>query len=489
MSDLSDVQPGQISIATVSKRFRMDCETPVSLYMKLAKEQRYGFILESVEHGQHSGRYSFIGWDPILHITFHPNTLKVEGALSGEWETREPLNDLKKLLTKITMLDEQTIPNARGGLVGHFSYDSIRLVEDIGPYKEIPTPWIDLMLPRFLLVCDHLNHVVTFLHHQPVNGDEEAARNKATRELNRLVDKAKTFSVGNAVIPVEDYKINTDKWSTNMDHATFCEAVDKAKHHIYDGDIFQVVLSRAMRRDFHGDPFDIYRVLRQINPSPYMFFLKQNDSVVVGGSPESLVTVENRMMTTKPIAGTRWRGATLEEDLELERDLLADDKEVAEHVMLVDLGRNDLGRVAEGGSVSVPRYMQIERYSHVMHIVSVVKGILREDLHAIDALMSTFPAGTLSGAPKIRAMQIINAFEPESRGIYGGAIGFLDFSGNLDSCIAIRTAFVEGGQVRVQAGAGIVADSVPDREFDETNHKMMSMITAVETAIQQAEHK
>ncbi len=485
MEGVHQLCPGEIRIATVSKQYRMDCETPVSLYLKLALEKKYSFILESVEHGEHSGRYSFIGWDPILRFSFLPPKLSVFGAVEGEIQTDRPQEALKAFLEKIVMLDEQTIPNAKGGLVGHIGYESIRLVEEVGPYKESAdnvTPWIDLALPQCLLVCDHRDHSVTILVHQIVMGSEETARVAAEQRLNQVLDKIRAFSVANANMHMPEQAVTMEGWRSNLTKEQFCDMVVRAKRHIVEGDIFQVVLSRAVRREFHGQPFEIYRVLRQINPSPYMYYLKQGERVIVGGSPESLVTLDHGVLATKPIAGTRPRGDDIHHDLELEKDLLADQKEIAEHVMLVDLGRNDLGRVAEVGTVSVPRFKQIERYSHVMHIVSLVEAKLRGDLHALDALMSVFPAGTLSGAPKIRAMQIISDFEPETRQIYGGAIGFLDFSGNMDSCIAIRTAIVEDNVVRVQAGAGVVADSVPEKEYDETTHKMMSMVAAVEKA-------
>ena len=478
----------QVEIITVSGQFRMDCETPVSLFLKLGLEKPYSFILESVEHGQHSGRYSFIGWDPILHFCYTPSQLVLDGAISGTWQTDRPLDILKNLLAKITMLDEQTIPNARGGLVGHISYDAIRLVEDIGSHEKDDHPWIDLILPHCLLIMDHLSHVITILCHQPVGDDEQQARRVAERSLKETLNKIRKFSVSDNASAVSERPVSMDAWSSNMTREEYCQAVETAKVHIVDGDIFQVVLSRAIRREFHGDPFEVYRVLRQINPSPYMYYLKHQDRVIVGGSPEALVTLDHKVLVARPIAGTRPRGEDLREDLALEKELLADKKEVAEHVMLVDLARNDLGRVAQIGSVSVPSFMKIERYSHVMHIVSVVEALLRDDQHALDALMSVFPAGTLSGAPKIRAMQIINELEPENRQVYGGAIGFIDFSGNMDSCIAIRTATIEDGVVRIQAGAGVVADSVPEKEYDETCHKMMSMVTAVEKALQLMEH-
>ena len=481
-SDFQRKQP--LEMVTVSQRFRMDCETPVSLYLKLALEKPYGFILESVGQGKHSGRYSFVGWDPILRFSYAPPELCFFGAMEGRLQTDQPLDALKELLGRIHMLDDQSIPNARGGLVGHIGYDAVRLVEDIGAHKPDQTPWIDLMLPRYLLVMDHVSHVVTVLCHEPIlEGNETAAREEATLRLSRVLNKMKLFSVSNDTVPLPEDSVDLSGWESNMSKSDYCDMVRRAKELIVDGDIFQVVLSRAVRRKFPGDPFEIYRVLRQINPSPYMFFLKQGQRTIVGGSPEALVTLENGTLSTRPIAGTRPRGADLEEDISLEKSLMEDQKEIAEHVMLVDLGRNDLGKVAKTGTVAVPQFMQIERYSHVMHIVSVVKAKLRDGCHPLDALMSVFPAGTLSGAPKIRAMEIINEMEPEPRQVYGGAIGFLDFSGNMDSCIAIRTATVEKGVVRIQAGAGIVADSVPEREFDETTHKMMSMVTAVERAL------
>lgn len=484
MHILEKLCPETLRLVTVSKRFRMDCETPVSLYLKLALDKPYSFILESVDHGQHSGRFSFVGWDPILQFIYRPNAVQLKGAINGSVDTDTPLELLKQLVSRIDLIDGQDIPNARGGLVGHIAYDAIRLVEEVGaPHGEVENNWIDLMLPRVLLVFDHLSHVVTVLSHAQIrDNDEQSARGRAEWHLSAVLERMRLFSVNNDTAEVPEHPIDMDAWDTNMNREKYCKMVERAKQHIIDGDIFQVVLSRIARRKFEGEPFEIYRVLRQINPSPYMFYLRQEDRVIVGGSPEALVTVDRGRMTTRPIAGTRPRGKDVEEDLALEKDLLADEKEVAEHVMLVDLGRNDLGRVAEPGTVTVPRFMQIERYSHVMHIVSLVQAQIRKDLHPIDALMSVFPAGTLSGAPKIRAMQIINDFEPEDRDVYGGAIGFFDFDGNLDSCIAIRTATVENGEVRVQAGAGIVADSVPDKEFDETNQKMMSIVTAVERA-------
>lgn len=472
-----------VELVTVSQQVRMDCETPVSLYLKHAAEKDRSFILESAEKGIRSGRYSFIGWDPILIVQYDGATFSLSGSATCEIKTEKPMEALKALLSKLHLPDMQDIPNARGGLVGNFSYDAIRAYEDIGSMQPNTSTWFDLFLPRSLLVFDHLNHCVGIFCHALVKGDPEAARINAQNSLRQIISKTKQFSVTNATVPLLNEAPSLDAWQSNLTKEKYCQLVETAKKEIVEGEIFQVVLSRAIRRPYHGDPFEIYRALRQVNPSPYMYYLKQGQRVIVGGSPEALVTVDRGKVSTKPIAGTRWRGKTIEEDQELEKDLLADLKERAEHVMLVDLGRNDLGRVAVPGSVSVPHFMQIERFSHVMHIVSIVQAVLRDDLHPLDALMSAFPAGTLTGAPKIRAMQIINDLEPEGRGVYGGAIGFVDFSGNLDSCIAIRTATVEDGVVRCQAGGGIVADSVAEFEYNETTHKLMSMVTAIERAL------
>lgn len=364
----------------------------------------------------------------------------------------------------------------------------VRLVERIGDFEGDPNlPWFELILPRFLLVFDHIEHHVSLYCNEPIGeAGEEAARKVAKRSMEKVFRKIQSLSVANLAFPKEEAPVTFDDWQSNLSEEAYCALVDRAKQHIVDGDIFQVVLSRAVRRDFNGEPFEVYRTLRGLNPSPYMYYLAFNERVTVGGSPESLVSLSQGVLTTKPIAGTRPRGADLDEDMKLEEDLLADAKEIAEHLMLVDLGRNDLGRIAEPGSVTVPKFKIVERYSHVMHIVSIVQAKLRGDCEPLDALMSVFPAGTLSGAPKIKAMQIIDQFEPETRGIYGGAIGFLDFEGNLDTCIAIRTAVIDQHEVRVQAGAGIVADSVPASEFAETRHKMMSMVVAVEHALRRS---
>lgn len=484
------MQHPKLDLITEAQSFRMDCETPVSLYLKLATEQTHSFILESVEQGNH-GRYSFLGWDALIRVAYRPGLFEVTGAIEEFLELPEdPLGELKRLMNHINLLDKSNVPDSRDGFVGYFGYDVVRLVENIGNFNgDTRLPWFELILPRFLLVFDHIEHHVSLYCNEPVGTAGEAeARRIAKRSMEKVSRKIQSLSVANLAFPKDEQPVTFDDWETNLSQDAYCELVDRAKQHIIDGDIFQVVLSRAVRRDFNGDPFEVYRVLRGLNPSPYMYYLAFDERVTVGGSPEALVSLSQGVLTTKPIAGTRPRGADIEADLQLEKDLLADEKEIAEHLMLVDLGRNDLGRIAQPGSVNVPVFKIVERYSHVMHIVSVVQARLREDCEPLDALMSVFPAGTLSGAPKIKAMQIINKFEPETRGIYGGAIGFLDFEGNLDTCIAIRTAVIDNHEVRVQAGAGIVADSVPEKEFAETRHKMMSMVVAVEHALRRSSY-
>jgi anthranilate synthase component 1 len=484
------MQHPQLNLITEAQSFRMDCETPVSLYLKLATEQTHSFILESVEQGNH-GRYSFLGWDALIQVAFRPGIFEVNGAIEELIELPDdPLAELKRLIKQVNLLDKSNVPDSRDGFVGYFGYDVIRLIEEIGEFKGDPNlPWFELILPRFLLVFDHIEHHVSLYCNEPVgDGGEQEARRVAKRAMEKVTRKIQSLSVANLAFPKDEEPINMDEWQTNLTEAEYCELVARAKRHIVDGDIFQVVLSRAVRREFNGDPFEVYRTLRGLNPSPYMYYLAFDGRVTVGGSPEALVSLSHGVLTTKPIAGTRPRGMDLDDDLRLEQDLLSDAKEIAEHLMLVDLGRNDLGRIAEAGSVSVPKFKVVEHYSHVMHIVSIVQAKLRKDCEPLDALMSVFPAGTLSGAPKIKAMQIIDQFEPETRGIYGGAIGFLDFEGNLDTCIAIRTAVIEGHEVRVQAGAGIVADSVPEKEFAETHHKMMSMVVAVEHALRRSSY-
>lgn len=481
----------KLQLITEAQSFRMDCETPVSLYLKLATEQTYSFILESVEQGNH-GRYSFLGWDALIHVSYRPGSFEVRGAIENVIENpADPLGELKALIKQVSLLDKSNVPaDSRDGFVGYFGYDTVRLIENIGEFDgDRSQPWFELILPRFLLVFDHIEHHVSLYCNEPIgNQGEEEARRMAKRSMEKVFRKIQSLSVANLAFPKDEEPVTFDDWQSNLSEEAYCDLVRRAKQHIVDGDIFQVVLSRAVRRDFNGDPFEVYRVLRGLNPSPYMYYLAFDKRVTVGGSPESLVSLSHGVLTTKPIAGTRPRGADLEADLELERDLLADQKEIAEHLMLVDLGRNDLGRIAAPGSVHVPQFKVVERYSHVMHIVSVVQAKLRQDCEPLDALMSVFPAGTLSGAPKIKAMQIIDQFEPETRGTYGGAIGFLDFEGNLDTCIAIRTAVIDNNEVRVQAGAGIVADSVPASEFAETRHKMMSMVVAVEHALRRSRY-
>ncbi|MGD8328343.1 MAG: anthranilate synthase component I [Acidobacteriota bacterium] len=468
-----------------------DLLTPVSAYLRVAGRLRRPFLLESAEGGVHVGRYSFLGGDPFL---------EVEGGADGvsiiaEDGTRErlegdPVAGLAALQRRYRAQPIDGAPPFTGGAVGYVGYDAIRWVEDI-PAANPPDgdmPWVSLAYYDSVLAFDHLRHRVVLVANARVeNGaapaDLKRAYEDAVDRLERLSAVLDADAAGAAPldrVTVRDGEVTPeDDVDQSLGSASFCAAVDAAKEYIAAGDAFQIVLSRRLSRRTNAQPLSVYRALRAINPSPYMFLLDTGAAHVVGSSPEMLVRVTDGVVENRPIAGTRPRGADAEEDAALEQQLLADEKERAEHLMLVDLGRNDVGRVAEYGSVRVPEFMNVERYSHVMHIVSSVKGTLRADLAPLQALFAAFPAGTVSGAPKIRAMEIIDELEPVSRGVYAGAILYADFAGNLDSCIAIRTIVMREGRAEVQAGAGIVADSVARREYEETSQKAAAALSAI----------
>jgi anthranilate synthase component I len=467
-----------------------DTETPVSLYLKIENESRYSFLLESVEGGETIGRYSFIGFNPFMSFTidgkkfaltaFHEDVEVLPTLVSP---ADPPLEALKKIFRHIKTVRSPGLPRLAGGAIGFFGYDCVQLVEDVPsmPKDAFGLPDALLLFYDVVLVFDSVKHqifVVSNAYVPETNRSDASLRreyDKAVQEIRRLMallEQPVAVSRKPAVLD-HDVQYGTPK-------AEFLRAVSRCKEYIGDGDIFQVVLSQRVEQHASLRPLDLYRSLRSINPSPYMYFLRCGEFDVVGASPEMLIRVEDGIVETRPIAGTRRRGATKVEDRLLEQDLLNDPKERAEHLMLVDLGRNDIGRISEFGSVTVDQYMTIEKYSHVMHLVSSVKGRLKSGMSAIDALFSCFPAGTLTGAPKIRAMEIIAELEPSRRGIYGGAVAYLDFTGNLDSCIAIRTIVLKGNAVRFQAGAGIVYDSVPEREYEETLEKLGANVKALE---------
>ncbi len=457
-----------------------DCETPVSAYLKLRGEGP-SFLLESAEQGQRFGRWSFLGVQPRAVMRLDDGELTVNGE-------RRPFDDpyaaVSAELERYRVAPLEGLPPFAGGAVGLFGYDLVRHAEPtVGPPGEDPVglPDLALMVSDVLIAFDHLRHEITILAHVWVEGDLEARYEEA---LAAIADVRERLAAPVPRARVEGAR-EPPAFESNMGPHGYAERVERAQEHIRAGDVYQVVPSQRWSARSPVEAFSIYRGLRTINPSPYMYFLDFEDFEIAGASPESLVKVEGRRAAQRPIAGTRPRGDTAEEDVERGRELLADPKERAEHVMLVDLGRNDLGRVCEYGTVEVDELMVVETYSHVMHIVSSVSGTLREGISAMDALRASLPAGTLSGAPKIRAMQIIDELEPVKRGPYGGAVGYLSYTGDLDACIYIRSAVVADGRVHVQAGGGIVADSDPDEEARETEHKAGAVMGAIDLARRQ----
>ncbi len=469
----------------VFRQLPADLDTPLALYLKLANRP-YTYLLESVVGGERFGRYSFIGLAArtVLRVHGHFVSVEVDGVPVEQSDCDDPLAFVEGFLGRYRAAPLPGLPRFPGGLCGYFGYDCVRYIEKRlrGTVKPDPlgTPDILLMLSDELAVVDNLSGRLTLIvYADPMEADAYARAQVRLAELARALHKP-------AHAPSEASAEATDAVS-EFGEAAFEAAVERAKRYIHDGDIMQVVLSQRMRRPFHAHPLALYRALRSLNPSPYMFYFDLGNFHVVGASPEILVRLEGqgdeKIVTLRPIAGTRPRGATREEDLRLEAELLADPKERAEHVQLMDLGRNDVGRVAQVGTVRVTENMVVERYSHVMHIVSNVEGRLRPGLSAMDVLRATFPAGTVSGAPKIRAMEIIDELEPVKRGVYAGAVGYLGFNGDMDVAIAIRTAVIKDATLYVQAGAGIVADSVPENEWLETRNKARALIRAAELAL------
>jgi anthranilate synthase component 1 len=475
--------PGERIVVPIHRRVSADLLTPVSAFLALREGARWAFLLESVEGGEKLARYSFLGRDPYRVLTADGPSVRIHDPATGDDRTAE--GDLFAVLRReIGAYREVRVPGLPRftcGAVGYLSYDAVRLIEKLpdAPPDDSGTPDGVWCLYDSAAAFDHVKHQLVLMAALFVDDgtDLEEALSDANDRLDVLAANL-TRSPEHGPEPVR----LTTPLTSNFERREFEEAVEKGKHYIYEGDVFQVVLSQRFRMGFEGDRFNLYRALRQVNPSPYLFHLELDGFALIGSSPEVLVRVEGDSAEVLPIAGTRPRGSTPEADLALEHDLLADPKERAEHVMLVDLGRNDLGRVSRYGSVSVDRYAFIERYSHVMHIVSSVSGTLRSDQDAIDALAACFPAGTVSGAPKVRAMEIIDELEPTRRGPYAGAVGYLDFSGNLDTCITIRTMLVRDGAIFVQAGAGVVADSDPAREFEETRNKARALEQAIQLA-------
>ena len=483
----------------VSREIYSDIRTPVETLKVLQGVSSHCYMLESVEDKKQWGRYTFLGYDPSLELTCVNGNLtitadaaemkKVEdipesheeqlptGQIRLTAKTAHPGAVIKTLIEKNKSPKIATLPTFTGGLVGYFSYDYIKYsepilkldAEDQEHFKDV-----DLMLFDKVIAFDNVKQKLLIIANAKTDNLTENYIH-AVEEISEIIELIKHGEEAE----VEPAKM-TSEYRKLFDKEAFCNMVKKAKNYIYEGDIFQVVLSNRLEADFSGSLLNTYRVLRTINPSPYMFYFSGDDIEVAGASPETLVKLENGVLHTFPLAGTRPRGKTKEEDLKNEEELLADEKERSEHNMLVDLGRNDIGKISKFGSVEVEKYMSIERYSHVMHIGSTVRGELRDDCSVTDAVDAILPAGTLSGAPKIRACEIINELENNKRGIYGGAIGYIDFTGNLDTCIAIRIAYKKNGKVFVRSGAGIVADSVPENEYQECINKAKAVMKAIE---------
>ena len=481
---LSDVKKfaasGEYDVLPISCEILSDFTTPIETMKILKNVSTHCYMLESASANEKWGRYTFLGFDPKLEITCANGEMKV-GNL--KFKTDNPSDSIRQILAEYKSPRFNYLPSFTGGLVGYFSYDYLTYseptvkcnLEDTEDFKDV-----DLMLFDKVIAFDNVLQKIILIVNMSLN-DIEIGYNKAVMELKNLYDLLKS---GNKINEPSG-KLLSD-FTPLFEKEAYCGMVEKAKHHIREGDIFQIVLSNRLSASFDGSLLNTYRILRTINPSPYMFYFSGTDVEVAGASPETLVKLEDGVLHTFPLAGTRQRGKTDEEDIALEAELLQDKKELAEHNMLVDLGRNDLGKISKFGSVKVEKLHSIERYSHVMHIGSTVRGEIRENCDALDAIEAVLPAGTLSGAPKIRACQLIGELENNKRGVYGGAIGYIDFTGNMDTCIAIRIAYKKNGKVFVRSGAGIVADSVPEKEYQECLNKAQAVVNALKFA-QEAE--
>lgn len=470
---------GEYKVIPVSCEIYSDICTPIELLKKLKKVSKHCYMLESVEDLQKWGRYTFLGFNPTLELTCTNGELNIKSGTSLTVQTDRPGDYIKNIITENKSPKLEYLPSFTGGLVGYFSYDYIKYAEPslhLDAKDEENFKDVDLMLFDKVIAFDNFKQKIILIANAKV-AELETEYNRAIMELENLIQLIQT---GEAIQPPKPTLKSELKPLFTKEQ--FCRMVEQGKKHIKEGDIFQVVLSNRLEAEFDGSLIDVYRVLRTTNPSPYMFFFSSDDIEIAGASPETLVKLKDGILNTFPLAGTRPRGKNEEEDIQLEQELISDQKELAEHNMLVDLGRNDVGKISKFGSVKVEKYLSVERFSHVMHIGSTVEGAIREDKSAMDAVDAILPAGTLSGAPKIRACEIINKLENNKRGIYGGAIGYIDFTGNLDTCIAIRLAFKKNGKIFIRSGAGIVADSVPEIEHQECLNKAMAVIKAIEIA-------
>ncbi len=461
----------------LSKELRLD-KTPIDVLQILQGQSKHCFLLESVDETKKHGRYTFLGFDPKLEITCMNGEMTVRSDKVETFKTNDPGAYIAKIMEEYKSPKLDNLPPFTGGLVGYFSYDYIKYSEQtlvLDANDEEGFKDVDLMLFDRIIAFDNIEKKIVLIANIKNNNLEDEYE-KGMAELEKIADLIQNGKPKQAV----PGKLKSD-FRSLFNERQYCAMVARARNYIMEGDIFQVVLSNRLDADFEGSLLDTYRKLREINPSPYMFYFSSDDIEIAGASPETLVKLEDGKLQTFPLAGTRPRGKTQDEDIALEKELLADPKELAEHNMLVDLGRNDLGKICKFGSVEVENYLSILRFSHVMHIGSTVCGEIRDDKTAVDAINAVLPAGTLSGAPKIRACQIINELENNKRGIYGGAIGYLDFMGNMDTCIAIRIAYKKNGKVFVRSGAGIVVDSIPEVEYQECINKAMAVVNALKS--------
>jgi anthranilate synthase component 1 len=466
--------------------FSADLLTPVSAYLRVAQGARYSFLLESVEGGEKIARYTFAGANPEEVFRYAGGACVLESRDRLVWEERDPISFLRQHMERYRPVRLPGLPPLVAGAIGYFSYDMVRLIERLPKRLRDEIGLYDAMLMFYhgILAFDHVQHQLWIVRnvYSEGPGSLRTKYKAAVKEIQRTRKLLETPASGEQPSKAAKGKIAAVKVYSNFKRNEYLKVVERAKKYIRAGDVFQVVVSQRFSAKTKAAPFAIYRELRALNPSPYLFYLQLSDVHVVGSSPEMLVKVQGRDVFYRPIAGTRWRGKDEAQDLKLEKEMLASEKERAEHIMLVDLGRNDLGRVCDYGTIRVDKLLTVERYSHVMHLVSSLSGKLREDVDCFDALMSCFPAGTVSGAPKVRAMEIIEELEKTRRGIYAGGILYLDFAGNLDSCIALRTMVIKNGMAHVQAGGGIVADSTGAGEFHESENKARALLRALEAA-------
>lgn len=472
------------NLIPVYKEMTADFETPLSCYSKI-DEGDYSFLLESVEGGERIARYSFLGSNPSLVISSNGNTVTLrEGKETKSYQAEDPIEELRKIISEYKFVRTKGLPRFCGGLVGFFGYDIVRFIEEIPDKNPDDLKIADsvFMLTDTILIFDHVDHKVKIVSNAHVLGNPARAYDESVKKIDSITKALKRAQPKSKYASRAKKRAPKLKYKSNFTKAGFEAMVKKAKVYIRKGDIIQVVPSQRLEVSIDAHPFRIYRALRSINPSPYMYYLKLGGFSLVGSSPEVMVRCEDGKVELRPIAGTRKRGASPEEDEKLIRDLLADPKERAEHIMLVDLGRNDVGKVCNFKTVKVSELMTIEKYSHVMHIVSDVSGTLSKGKDAFDVLKAAFPAGTVTGAPKVRAMEIIDELENRKRKTYAGSVGYFSFSGNLDSCITIRTILIKGNRAYIQAGGGVVADSVPEREYQETLNKAGALLKAIEMA-------